>query len=36
VRSLVERHMDRPFLGVIGEPRVNVLALDLALDAGKP
>jgi K+-transporting ATPase ATPase C chain len=36
VLALIERHAQRPWLGVIGEPRINVLALNLELDGKKP
>ena len=36
MRELVTKHTDGPDLGVLGEPRVNVLELNLALDAAPP
>jgi len=36
VRGLVASHTQGPLLGLIGQPRINVLELNLALDAMKP
>jgi K+-transporting ATPase ATPase C chain len=33
VRSLVEAHVETPWFGILGDPKVNVLALNRALDA---
>jgi potassium-transporting ATPase KdpC subunit len=33
VRAEIDRATDRPFLGILGDPGVNVLQLNLALDA---
>ena len=32
VRLLVEASVEKPFLGLVGEPRINILRLNLALD----
>lgn len=34
IRALIRQYTDAPDLGVLGEPGVNVLQLNLALDAG--
>lgn len=36
VRALIEGHRQGPVFGILGEPRVNVLALNLALDGKAP
>lgn len=36
VRRLVDRATERPFLGFLGEARINVLQLNLSLDAELP
>ena len=32
LRALIEQQAQRPWLGIVGEPRINVLQLNLALD----
>ena len=36
VKALVEANTERPLIGVFGEPRVNVLLLNIALDGLSP
>ncbi|MDH3066452.1 potassium-transporting ATPase subunit KdpC [Achromobacter insolitus] len=36
VDALIQAHIERPWLGVLGDPSVNVLTLNLALDQLRP
>ena len=36
VQKLIDEHTDRPWVGLLGDPGVNVLLLNLALDAKYP
>ncbi|MET0272377.1 MAG: potassium-transporting ATPase subunit C, partial [Phenylobacterium sp.] len=36
VEGLISEHIEPPWLGVFGQPRVNVLRVNLALDAAFP
>ena len=36
IRSLLQNHIERRQFGIFGEPRVNVLELNLALDKQLP
>ena len=36
VLALIDAHALHPWIGIVGEPRVNVLALNLALDGKAP
>ncbi|MGV2863796.1 potassium-transporting ATPase subunit KdpC [Achromobacter sp. ESBL13] len=36
VDALIQAHTEKPWIGVLGDPTVNVLTLNLALDASRP
>jgi K+-transporting ATPase ATPase C chain len=36
VTQLISQHVEAPFLGFIGQPHLNVLMTNLALDAAFP